>query len=165
MKTKNLLYSLACISFITVIGAAIYEHLVVWPVAFQDLPRSLSAFQGTFKLDASTFWIPIHPITMVLFILALVANRKTERKRFIQIPLVIYTLILAITFIYFVPELMSLVQMTFTDSSDASATSRANTWELLSLIRLGLLITAALILLNGFSKPAQEAKPNLVGKI
>ena len=158
MKPKDLFYHLTCLFFIIIIGAAVYEHLALWPSAFADLPRSLSVFQGNFKLDTSPFWIPIHPITFILFIITLLLNRRTERRRFILVPLVVYALILVITFSYFVPELLSLINMAYSDTSDAVATSRASRWELLSVVRMFLLIASAMILLNGLNKPADQTR-------
>lgn len=152
MNAKDFFYLMACLSFIIIIGGAIYEHLVLWPNAFAEVPRSLTVFQGDFKLTSENFWMPVHPVTMVLMITAWVLNRHTVRKHFILVPLVIYILILIVTFTYFVPELLSLVNMTYEDNVDQAANARAHQWEMLSIIRLIILVIASLILLTGLSK-------------
>ncbi len=142
----------ACISFITVIGGATYEHLAVVPVWTEAVPASLSIFQGPHALTAQNFWIPIHPITLLLMTAALLLNWKTERRKFILTTLGSYVLVLGITAVYFVPELISLTQTTYSTAVDAELTRRANLWETLSLIRLGFLIVLAITLLFGLSR-------------
>ncbi|HNQ41189.1 MAG TPA: hypothetical protein PKL22_03805, partial [Saprospiraceae bacterium] len=101
MNSKNIFYILACISYCLIIGAAVYEHIAVWPVAFSEPPRSLTMFQGNYAIEPALFWKFIHPVTLTLFIITLGLNWKTERKKFILIPLITYIILLIVTFIYF----------------------------------------------------------------
>jgi hypothetical protein len=148
---------LASISFIIVIGGAVYEHLAVVPVWSAAVPASLTMFQGPHALAAQNFWIPIHPTTLLLMLAALLFNWKTERRKFILTTIGGYVLVLGITAVYFVPELMSLTQTTFSTNVDIQLTRRANLWESLSLIRLAFLLTLAFVLLLGLSKPGRGA--------
>ena len=149
---------IASISFIIVIGGATYEHLAVVPVWSSAVPASLTMFQGPYALTAQNFWIPIHPVTLVLMSTALLLNRKTERRVFILVTLGGYLAILAVTAVYFVPELLALTETTYTTSIDAELTGRANLWEGLSLVRLVLLLALAFTLLMGLSKPDRPAR-------
>lgn len=148
---------LACISFIIVIGGAVYEHLAVVPVWSTAVPASLTIFQGPYALKAQNFWIPIHPVTLVLMTAALLLNWRTERRMFILTTLGFYVAILAVTAVYFVPELMALTQTAYSTSIDGELTRRANLWEMLSLLRLALLVVLAFALLWGLSKPSRLA--------
>jgi hypothetical protein len=47
---------------------------------------------------------------------------------------------------------MAITQSTYSNTVDAALTKRANTWEFLSLIRLGILLLLAVNLLWGLSK-------------
>ncbi len=73
-RPANLLLSLAILSYIIVIGGATYEHLAVVPQWTAAPPASLAMFQGTYGLQAQNFWIPIHPVTLILMGAALIAN-------------------------------------------------------------------------------------------
>lgn len=139
-----------------VIGGAAYEHLAVVPVWSAAVPASLTMFQGEFALAAARFWIPIHPVTLVLLIAALLLNWRTERRKFIVITLAGYAAVLAITAVWFVPELMAITQSAYSPSIDPKLTQRAATWETYSLIRLALLIILAINLLFGLSKPSEK---------
>ena len=152
MNFKNILYALTCLSFSAIIGAAIYEHIALWPAAFSELPKSLTVFQGPYRLNAAPFWQSIHPVTLFLFVITLIVNWKTVRKRPILIALIGYVLILAATFIYFVPELLDLTGTPYADSVDTSLQFRGSRWITLSLVRGALLIVLALVLLLGLTK-------------
>ncbi len=153
---RTLVVILASISYIIVIGGAVYEHLAVVPEWSSAVPASLSMFQGEYGLDASRFWIPIHPVTLLLLSAALVLNWRTSRRGPIIITLAGYAAILAITFLYFVPELMAVTQTAYAANVDAELTRRANVWETLSLVRLGVLIVLAVVLLFGLSRPLES---------
>lgn len=152
LRTFSLI--LACISFIIVIGGATYEHLAVVPLWSAAVPASLAMFQGEYGLAPQRFWIPIHPVTLVLLVAALVLNWRTFRRNFIVIALGGYFVALLATFAFFVPELMELTKTSFSAVVDPELTRRAHMWEALSLLRLSVLIIMSIILLLGLSKPA-----------
>lgn len=110
-------------------------------------------FQPPYGLAAANFWIPIHPITVVLLVAAMIVNGRTPRRTLILAALAGYIVVLAVTFLFFVPELMTLTQTPFSQSVDAVLTQRAQFWETLSLARLAFLIILAFILLWGLSRP------------
>ena len=152
---RTLTFVLASVSFIIVIGGATYEHLAVVPVWSSAPPASLAMFQGEYALRAGNFWIPIHPLTLLLFTIALVMNWRTARI-YILAALCGYLPILVATFFYFVPELMSITGSTFSQTVNTDLVRRAKTWEILSLVRLGLLILLAVTLLFGLSKSGES---------
>jgi hypothetical protein len=152
MNFKNLIYSIACLSFSVVIGAAIYEHLAVVPRWAAGPPASLSMFQGDYGLYAQAFWIPIHPITLALLLLTLIISWKSPRRTNVLTNLIGYVAILVITSIYFVPELIAITTTPYSDTVDAALTERAEKWEMLSLVRLGFLIILSLILFMGLTR-------------
>jgi hypothetical protein len=157
---KALLLILASISFIIVIGGAVYEHLGVVPVWSSAVPASLAMFQGEYAVAPGRFWIPIHPITLALFLIALILNWRTERRNYILTTIGGYLLVLVITFLFFVPELMAITQTAYANTVDAELTRRAKTWEALSLVRLGFLIVLAVVLLFGLSKSGDGRQAN-----
>jgi hypothetical protein len=109
-------------------------------------------FQGEHGLNPGAFWMPVHPVTLLLIIATLIAFWKTERKRNILITLSGYFIILVITAVYFVPELLEITGTAFSKEVDPTLTSRARLWENLSLARLLVLIALALQLFLGLTK-------------
>ena len=136
------------------IGGAVYEHVAVVPVWTSAVPASLAMFQGEYAVAAWRFWIPVHPVTMSLLVAAMLLNWRTERRGFILVAVLGYAAVLAATFVFFVPELMALTQLSFGPVVDPELTRRAKNWETLSLVRLAVLITLAITLLFGLSRSA-----------
>lgn len=152
MNPRNILYALACLSFSVIVGAAIYEHTALWPAAFSEPPKSLTVFQGPYRLNAALFWMFVHPVTLLLFVITLVVSWKTDRRKHVLVTLVGYVIILLATFSFFVPELLELTGATYSNTVDASLQSRGSRWITLSLIRAGVLIVLAINLLLGLTK-------------
>jgi hypothetical protein len=155
---RNFLYSLTALCFSIVIGAAVYEHIAVVPGWSAAPPASLTMFQGKYGLNSGPFWMSIHPVTLLLFIITLVMHWKTLRRKSILIAFIGYLIILVITSIYFVPELMSIVNTPYAETADASLTERAKMWETLSLVRLVVLVVLALILFLGLTRSAEKQR-------
>ena len=158
LRTFTLIF--ASISFVIVVGGAVYEHLAVVPAWTSAVPASLTMMQGEYAITPFRFWMPIHPITMTLMLTAMVLNWRTERRTCIIAAMTGYASVLLITFLYFVPELLVLTSTAYSVDVDPGLTRRAGTWEILSLIRLGCILAIAVTLLFGLSKPA-NTKTNL----
>ena len=155
--TRTLILILGALSFIIVIGGAFYEHAALVPIWASAVPASLAMFQGEYALAAQRFWIPIHPVTLILLITALVLNWNTARRKFIIVTITGYAAVLAITTVWFVPELLAITRSTYNNAIDPLLTQRGATWELYSLIRLVFLIVLAISLLFGLSKPVESS--------
>jgi hypothetical protein len=152
MNFKNILYAISCMSFTVILGAAIYEHIAVWPKAFAAAPRSLSMFQGQYGLDSAPFWKSIHPVTLLLLITSLAFHWKTERRKQVLITLSGYVLILISTFAWFVPTLMSIIKMPYADVVNGDVTRLGELWISLSLVRAIMLFVLSLVLFLGLTK-------------
>lgn len=158
MNVKNFLYGLSCFFYTIIIGAAVYEHLAVWPNAFAAIPASLGMFQGEYPLNAAPFWMSIHPVTLLTFLITLLTAWKSARRRHILLATLGYALVLAITFTYFVPELIELTSTPFSSEVSEELTSRGTRWENLSLVRLAFLVVIAVYLYAGAFKFAEKIK-------
>jgi hypothetical protein len=112
-------------------------------------------FQGDYGAAPFRFWIPVHPITVVLLVAALIANWKTERRKCILLALGGYVVVLLVTVLYFVPGVMAILQSPYSATVDPALTRRANVWEALSLVRLVGSFALAVILLWGLSKSGE----------
>ncbi|MFL6468076.1 MAG: hypothetical protein ACJ72Z_08985 [Pyrinomonadaceae bacterium] len=153
---RTFILILASISFIVVMGGATYEHASVVPIWAAAPPASLAMFQGEYALAASNFWIPIHPVTMIFLLAALAANWSTPRRMFILITLGGYMVVLLTTFVFFVPELISITQSAYSATINPELARRAKNWEIMSLVRLAVIFLLAVNLLYGLSKPVDS---------
>ncbi|SDD83976.1 protein of unknown function [Dyadobacter soli] len=152
----NILHILASIAFITIIGAAFYEHAAVVPMWSAAPPRSLSMFQGEYGLQAVNFWKPVHPVAVLLLAAALITNWQKPNRKQLLIVVGGYLLILAITAVYFVPELLAITGSAYSAAVNGDLAERAQTWEKLSLVRLSGLLVLAVILLHGLTVKQTE---------
>lgn len=143
---------LGAISFIIVIGGAVYEHTALVPVWTNAIPASLSMFQGEYGIRPINFWSWVHPVTMLFLLLSLVLNWRTARRPHIILVIGGYFLTLLVTFIYFVPELLALTQSAYSTAIDPVLTARGGRWESLSLVRLAFMILLAIVLLLGVAR-------------
>lgn len=156
MNVKNLLYGLACFFYTLIIGAGVYEHLAVWPHAYAAIPASLGMFQGEYGLDSAPFWRNIHPITLLLLLLTLAVSWKSARRKHVLVTLLAYILVLVITFTYFVPELIGLIQTPFSPEVNQELTRRGTLWENLSLVRLSFMVIVAVYFYAGVFKSGEK---------
>lgn len=158
---KDLLYTISCITFIIVIGGAVYEHLNIVPVWSAAPPVSLSMFRGEYGLNPELFWMIIHPINLILFTICLIIHWRTERRKNLLIVFSSYFLILVITSVYFVPELVSIINTPVATVADTDLTHRAALWETLSLVRLAALMVLAVCLLLGLTRSRESVSKKI----
>jgi hypothetical protein len=156
MMKKDFLYATTCLAFAVIIGGAVYEHLNVVPQWTAGPPASLSMFQGEHGLKPELFWMLIHPLNLLLFTLTLILHWHTARRKNLVTVLASYIVILIVTSIFFVPELISIIGTPFSPVPDQNLTRRAALWEVLSIVRLGVLVVLAIILFTGLTKANQK---------
>lgn len=137
----------------TLIGGIVYSHLVYFPVYLSDLPNSAVLVNGPYGINESRFWLTIHPLLILSFIVTLVLNWKYKpRRKLILITLAVYIVVLIITSIYFVPELMEFQRSAQSNISPAEWLARGQRWQLLSWIRGAVCYAATLPLLFALTK-------------
>jgi hypothetical protein len=158
MNLKNLIYVLTCLFFTMISGAALYEHIAVVPQWSAAPPASLSMFQGEYGINPESFWMMIHPVTLLFMITALILCRKSAQQKYLLITFSGYILILITTAIYFVPELIALTTVEFSETADAELTDRAGLWEILSIIRMVIIMGLAIVLFFGLTKSDKKQK-------
>ena len=138
MKLKAGTYSLfvTIILWGTLLGGIVYSHVVYFPVYLSDLPNSAVLVNGPYHLDDSRFWLTIHPLLILSFIVTLVLNwRLKSRRKLVLITFGVYIVIIVLTQIYFVSELMEFERSAQSNVSPAEWQARGQRWQVLSWIR------------------------------
>ncbi|MCC5907333.1 MAG: hypothetical protein JJU13_14065 [Balneolaceae bacterium] len=158
MNLKNLIYVLTCLFFTMISGAALYEHIAVVPQWSAAPPASLSMFQGEYGINPESFWMMIHPVTLLFMITTLILCWKSAQRKYLLITFSGYILILISTAIYFVPELIALTTIEFSETADAELTDRAGLWEIMSIIRMIIIMGLAVVLFFGLTKSDERLK-------
>jgi hypothetical protein len=123
--------------YIIMLGGGNYEHINVTPIITSAPPKSLAMLQGPFGFTPIKFWGIFRPITILLFILAIIFNWKTRRRKFLLVCFSIDIAVTIATFTYFAPE-AGMIARAPLDSTfiDNELLNRAQLWKNLNLIRL-----------------------------
>jgi hypothetical protein len=119
-----------------------------------DPPASIAMFHGLHPLESERWWRSVHGPTLLLEIVALVLLRAQARRRFVAIAALGHVVVLAVTLAWFVPELLALIGDPSAAIPAAEWKARADRWEALSLVRLGVLLALSASLLRAVSEPA-----------
>ncbi|WP_232665033.1 hypothetical protein [Pseudonocardia sp. TRM90224] len=94
-----------------VCGGILYEHVAVVPVWARRPPESLTMFRGEHRLRSERFWMTVHPLLLVLFVVALVVGwGDADVRTLVWVALGGYAAVLLVTNLWFLPELMKLVR-------------------------------------------------------
>ncbi len=135
LELRNLSLIILIVSYFIVVGADIFGQAAISWTVLDEPPRSLSMFQGDYVYDSSTFWKVATTAPLVLFFLALLANWKNSRRRFIAVSFAAYVVINIVSFAYVFPEYLDIVSSTYSNTVDPVLQKRGQSWEILAFVR------------------------------
>ncbi len=110
------------------VGAQLFALSVVASTVSAAPPRSFAILQGEYRYDSSAFWSTVPMITFVLFLIALVANWKTPRRKFLLLALTLFVVGGLVAGLYLEPIFDEMKAIGFRDEVDPVLQSRAATW-------------------------------------
>ncbi len=149
MTVSTTLLQLSALFWGVLCGAMLYEHLAVVPQWARRPPESLTMWTGAYRLKAERFWMSIHPVLVSLLIGALVTGwGDGDRRMALLVVLGTYVAVLALTGVWFVPELLRLTQDPAAAIAPDAWRARARRWELASIARGVVLLGMAWPLLG-----------------
>src|SRR5262245_53266670 len=94
----------AIIAWATVLGGIAYSNLVNIPPYLSHLPESNKLITGPYGIKDQNFWTLVHPVAVLITIVALALNWKNKsRRKYMVITLGIYVVALVATATYFIP--------------------------------------------------------------
>jgi hypothetical protein len=139
--------------YIIMLGGGNYEQLTITSLVTSAPPKSLYILQGPYGFRPMMFWSLFRPVTILFFIIALIANwnHGSKTRNFLLIAFGIDVLTTIATYAYFAPETEVIAKAKYDPSLvDQIQLQRAQLWKNLNWVRLagfyvgGLLILAAL---------------------
>ena len=110
------------------VGAQLYALSVVASTVSAAPPRSFAILQGEYRYDSSVFWNTVPTITFVLFIIALVTNWKTPRRKLLVLALSLFMIAGLAAGLYLEPVFDEMKAIGFRDEVDPVLQARAATW-------------------------------------
>ena len=126
-------------------GAQIFETAVLVPKWTAAPPESLQLFKGKYAPDLKTFWIVLHSIHEITFILAIVFCWQLGPVRnWLLILFVIHFAVRAWTLAYFAPNIIEFQKLANEGTARAELISRTSLWRMLNYIRVGIFIAVSL---------------------
>ncbi|KKO89734.1 hypothetical protein AAW12_19270 [Sphingobacterium sp. Ag1] len=146
--TQWLFYSIC--AYFLVNGAQLWETALMVPAWTAAPPASLLIFQKPYALDFKLFWIVMHSLHEIIFIVALCYNWKIKARRDLMLVLFLAHLGLRIwTLIYFAPTLMEFQRLPYSDTVDLILKEKAMQWRNLNIVRVVLFFMLNFLLICG----------------
>ena len=134
-------------------GAQLFAVSVIARVVKAAPPRSFAILEGPYRYDSSAFWQVVPPITAVLFLLALIANWKTNRRKLLLGAFTLFLIAGAVAGAYLEPMFDDIKSIGYRDMVDPVLQFRAETWYALDWGVCGLGLVAGIILLAALARP------------
>lgn len=129
-------------------GAQIFETAAIVPKWAASPPDSFTVFRGSYGLDFKVFWITMHSIHEITFILALILCWKITAVRNGLLALFIVHMGIRVwTILYFVPNILEFERIANSAYTGPDLLARASQWENLNYLRVSLFLAVSLGLL------------------
>ena len=126
-------------------GAQIFETAVIVPKWTAAPPESFQMFKGKYGLDFKVFWIVLHSIHEITFILAIIFCWKLDPIRnWLLILFAIHFAVRAWTLIYFAPNIIEFQKIANQTNSGTDLLNRTTLWRTLNYIRVGIFIAVSI---------------------
>ncbi len=126
-------------------GAQIFETAVIVPKWTAAPPASFQLFKAPYGLDLKTFWIVIHSLHEITFILAIVFCWKLDPIRnWLLVLFVLHFGVRVWTLGYFAPNIIEFQKIANGETTGTDLLQRARQWKFLNYIRVGIFILVSL---------------------
>ena len=128
LNVRNITLMALVASCLIQIGAQLFALSVVARTVSAAPPRSFAMLQGEYGYDSSAFWSTVPLITSALFVVALVANWKTPRRKLLLLALTLFVVGGLAAGLYLDPLFDEMKAAGFRDEVDPVLQSRAASW-------------------------------------
>jgi len=122
-------------------GAQLFETAVIIPKWSASPPGSFQLFKGKYGLDLKTFWIVMHSIHEITFILAIIFCWKLIFIRdWLLLLFAVHFAARVWTLIYFAPNIIEFQKIANDETESNDLLKRTTRWKNLNYLRVGLFI-------------------------
>lgn len=129
-------------------GAQLFETAVLVPKWTADPPTSLYLFRGRYALDFKWFWIVLHSVHELTFLVALACCWQLPGVRYALLGLlVVHFTVRAWTLGYFAPAIIEFQRLARADEVPVGLAARTARWRHLNYLRVGGFVLVSLGLL------------------
>ena len=142
------------------IGAQLFAISVIARVVQSAPPRSFAILEGPYRYDSSAFWEIVPPITAVLFLVALIGNWNTGRRKLLLGAFTLFLVGALVAGVYLEPMFASMIGTGFRDVVDPDLQARAATWYAMDCGVWMLGLAAGITLLIALARPIAAVPSN-----
>ena len=135
------------------IGAQLFAVSMIARVVQSAPPRSFAILEGAYRYDSSAFWQTVPPITTLLFVVALVANWNTDRRKLLLGAFTLFLIGGAVAGFYLESMFAKMIAIGYRDVVDPDLQARAATWYAFDWGVWVLGLIAGLALLTALARP------------
>ena len=141
-------------------GAQLFALSIIARTVSKAPPRSFAILSGEFAYDSRIFWETVPPITFLLFVIALIANWRTARRKFILAALGLFIAGGLFAGLYLEPMFDAMISRGYADHIDPVLQRDAATWYMIDWAVWATGFAACLALLLALAQPThREGSP------
>ena len=155
LNIRNIALMMLIFSCFMQIGGQFFAISVLVSTITEAPPRSFAILEGEYPYNSSNFWSTVPPVTALLYVAALIANWKTQRRAFLLVSLVLFIVAGLIAGVVLEPEFDQLIATGYSDTIDPALQSRAARWYYFDWAAWGVIVVAGLALLLALARPAE----------
>ena len=156
LNIRNTTLMALIISFFMQIGAQLFALSVVASTIAEAPPRSFAILEGQYRYDSSPFWGTVPPITGLLFIVALIANWTTPRRKLLLASFGLFLIGGLVAGLLLEPEFATITATGYNDKVDPALQSRAANWLAYDWAVWGISLAAGIALLLALARPVSS---------
>ena len=165
LNLKNITLIALVTSCLLQVGAQLFALSVVASTIAKAPPRSFAMMQGEYGYNSSAFWDTFPMITFVLFIIALITNWKTQRRKPILFALILFIIGGLVAGFFLEPVFADIIKTGYSDKVDPILQSQAKKWYIFDWMVWTSGLVAGLILVVALIRPIRVPLQNAtVGK-
>jgi hypothetical protein len=125
-------------------GAGIFETAVIIPKWTASPPESFQIFKGEYGIDLKIFWIVMHSVHEITFIIAIIFCWQIDGVReYLLMLFVVHFAVRAWTLAYFVPNIIEFQKIANTGETVLGIADRAARWKNLNYIRTATFVAVS----------------------
>ena len=153
LNIRNLTLMAVITSCFLQVGGGLFAISVLVSTITAAPPRSFAILEGAYRYDSSAFWETLPPITAILFVIALIANWKTDRRWLIVAALALFILGGLLAGLLLEPEFVKITAGGYRDAVDPELQGRARSFFALDWAVWSVTLMAGLVLLLALARP------------
>jgi hypothetical protein len=155
MNLKNVTLIALTASCLIQAGAQLFAVSMVASTVSEAPPRSFAMFQGEYGYNSSSFWDIVPSITFLLFIIALIINWKTQRKKLILVALTLFIIGGIVAAFFVEPLFAEMIRKGYSDQVDPALQAQAHRWYIFDWMVWTVSLAAGMMLLVALTRPVK----------